>query len=237
MRRRLLANLHLMILLLALLGWGLLSVGPSPQWAAAGEPEAMLAWDHDRVEEGADSDTGVPHNLAQQLIARPMYTTATLLLEDLGGATTPLLTPYTTVPNTLENTFHFFTILKEGDTYYLWIAAGQRTGTMANVTSIEQRFESQDGLVWRNRSNTNLTWNNDAYKSVRGLRHVTKNGSIYEGWEQYFYEWSAGWGTALRHQHRWSELDGGQSTGAGGRFFCQCSQGGEYLPHVGRPEL
>jgi hypothetical protein len=96
MRWRLLANLHLMILLpLALLGWGLLSIGASPQWAAAGGPESMLAWDHDRVTGGADGDRGVPNyrtdSIVSQLIARPTYTTATLLLEDVGGSTSALL--------------------------------------------------------------------------------------------------------------------------------------------------
>jgi hypothetical protein len=53
--------------------------------------------------------------------------------------------------------------------------------------------------VWRNRTNTNLAWSNDPYKLVSGLREVTKNGSLYTGWEQYYYEWSQGWGLALRY--------------------------------------
>src|SRR5262245_47464233 len=50
--------------------------------------------------------------------------------------------------------FIFYSLLKEGDTYYLWSNSLQYNGP--NYQSKEQRLESQDGLVWHNRSDTNL---------------------------------------------------------------------------------
>jgi hypothetical protein len=59
--------------------------------------------------------------------------------------------------------------------------------------SIEQRFESQDGLVWRNRTNTNLALSDPFWMQLLGLRHVIKDGPLYEGWERYFYNVISGW--------------------------------------------
>jgi hypothetical protein len=163
----------------------------------------MLAWDHDRVEVGADSDTRVPNNwtesTAQQLIAHPIYSTATLLLEDVGGSTIILRSPYSTTTSTIEHALGPFDIVQEGDTYYLWLGSRNQTGSGCNVASIEQRFESQDGLMWRNRANTNLVWNSTNCRYIWGLREVVKNGSLYEGWEEYYYEWTSGWALSIRY--------------------------------------
>jgi hypothetical protein len=163
----------------------------------------MIAWDYNRVTGRAASDTRVSNywtdSIVSQLIARPMYTTSTLLLEDGGGSTSALLSAYTTNADTLENSLGAFYILKEGDTFHLWVSSRVRTGSLGNATSKEEWFESQDGLVWRNRTDTNLAWSGTPYKYLWGLRQVRKNGGVYEGWEQYSYEWSEGWGLAVRY--------------------------------------
>jgi hypothetical protein len=204
MKRKLVAKLYFIIVLpLIILGTGLFVIARSPDWAAGSEFEPVVAQDKAAVNEGEDSDAhgsnNQPRLITTQQITQPIYGSATILLEDLGGSTTILLSPYANITNTLENALGSFNILKEGDTYYLWLGSRVRTGTLSNVTSIEQRFESQDGLVWHDRTNTNLAWNGSPYKLVWGLRQVIKNGGLYEGWEEYYYEWSAGWGMAVRY--------------------------------------
>lgn len=117
----------------------------------------------------------------------PQYDTATLLMEDLGGGTTVELSP-------AHDSFGHFYILQEGDTYYLWVNSGIYPDYGA-----EQRLESQDGLVWHNRTDTNLTGPPGAYMRVEGLRTVIKDEGIYEAWEQYYYESSVGWAHAHRY--------------------------------------
>ena len=118
----------------------------------------------------------------------PQYDTATLLMEDLGGGTIVELSP-------INERFGNFCILQEEDTYYLWIN---------NIDyphyGIEQRLESQDGLIWYNRTDTNLSGLVGSYRRAEGLRTVIKNDEgIYEGWQQYYYESSIGWGHAHRY--------------------------------------
>ncbi|MBN1979630.1 MAG: hypothetical protein JW918_19720 [Anaerolineae bacterium] len=118
----------------------------------------------------------------------PQYDTATLLLEDLGGGTTVELTSALT-------TFGNFYILPEGDSYYLWL-----DNLDYPDYGIEQRLESQDGLVWHDRTDTNLSGFSGSYRRAEGLRTVIKNDEgIYEGWQQYYYESSIGWGHAHRY--------------------------------------
>jgi hypothetical protein len=130
--------------------------------------------------------------IANQQITKPMYSTATLLLEDQGGVITDLLPAY------INGSFGSFYILKEGDIYYLWLNSVYRNG--ATINSITQRFESQDGPVWRNRTNTNLAMYSTSWRWLGGPRHVIKDGPLYEAWEFYFYEWvSGGWAVAIRY--------------------------------------
>jgi hypothetical protein len=116
------------------------------------------------------------------------YGTATILMEDLGGGTTVELTSALT-------TFGNFYILPEGDTYYLWL-----DNLDYPDYGLEQRLESQDGLVWHDRTDTNLSGFSGSYRRAEGLRTVIKNDEdIYEGWQQYYYESSIGWGHAHRY--------------------------------------
>lgn len=118
----------------------------------------------------------------------PQYDTATLLMEDLGGETIVELASALT-------TFGNFYILPEGDTHYLWLDNLDYPNY-----GIEQRLESQDGLVWHNRTDTNLSGFSGSYRRAEGLRTVIKNDEdIYEGWQQYYYESSIGWGHAHRY--------------------------------------
>jgi uncharacterized repeat protein (TIGR01451 family) len=192
-----LARLHVIAVLpLALLGWALLSLASLAPPIAAGEPERVL------VQNNTGGQAPAPR-AQQQVTAQqagwPLYGPVTPLLEDVGGATTILLSPYSTTINTVENALGSFDIVREGDTYYLWLGSRLRTGTRDNVTSIEQRFESQDGLVWRHRTDTNLAWNSTNQKFIWGLPEVIKNGSLYEGWEEYYYEWTSGWALSIRY--------------------------------------
>lgn len=126
------------------------------------------------------------------------YSEAVPLLEQLGASTTELQSAYVGTPNALEKSLDEFSILKEGDTYYLWIASRLKTGPSSLINTIEQRLESKNGLVWCNRTNTNLA-RTDIYKYSLGPRTIIKNGGLYEGWDEYYYEWSVGWGYAVRY--------------------------------------
>jgi uncharacterized repeat protein (TIGR01451 family) len=134
----------------------------------------------------------------QQLAGFPAYGPVTVLQEDTGSSIIDLLPAYANITDNLENMFGVFFIHKEGDTYLLWLGSRVRTDSFGNVSSVDQRFESQDGLVWRNRTDTNLV-NTGPHKFVEGLRGVIKTGNTYEGWEQYYYEWTLGWGVAVRY--------------------------------------
>ncbi len=148
----------------------------------------------------AGSETRVPpsyadqdrehHSASNSVLLNQSYSTATLLLEDTGGRTVEL-------SSTLDHLGRF-SILVEGDTYYLWLNSEKREPLP--YMGVEHRFESQDRLVWRNRAETNLAIEGGgSYKFVMGIRKVIKDGVIYEGWEEYFYEWSMGWAFAVRY--------------------------------------
>ncbi len=122
----------------------------------------------------------------QQMSYPPTYGPATTLLEDVGGSIVDLLPAYASINDSFENGFGSFEIYKEGDIYYLWLNSRVRVETLCNVFSIEQRFESQDGLLWRNRTDTNLVRNTSSCRLVWGLREIIKNGNVYEGWEEYY---------------------------------------------------
>lgn len=120
-----------------------------------------------------DTATGFVTIDPQQLAGFPAYGQATLLQEDTGSAIVDLLPTYA------NGHFVAFYILQDGGTYYLWLNNIQTNGVA--YLSVEQRFESQDGLLWSNRTDTNLTQNSSAYRFLRGLRHVIKDGTTYEG--------------------------------------------------------
>ncbi|MGB0383675.1 MAG: FG-GAP-like repeat-containing protein [Ardenticatenaceae bacterium] len=119
------------------------------------------------------------------------YRTATVLLEDLGGSTAELAPAYT------EGAFKSFYIFKEENGYSLWV--NNFNYRHPYYDSKEQKLESQDGLLWSNRTDTNLVRDNARYRFLLGLRNVINNGNTYEGWEEYYYEWSSGWGFAVRY--------------------------------------
>lgn len=120
----------------------------------------------------------------------PVYDPAVVLLEDVGGDLVELASAF-------DSFLDFFTILMEGDTYYMWLNSNERS---VPRQGIEQRFESADGLIWSNRTDTNLVIDDpDPYKFLRGIREIVKSNGIYEGWEAYYYEHSQGWANAMRY--------------------------------------
>jgi hypothetical protein len=189
MKLKLLARLHTIIILaLLILGVSLLLLTRPSTLAASSEFQ------------GSISPCDEPIDFTEPISpAGQYYGEAILLLENQGASPIELLSAYAGTPNSYQNRFGTFKILKEGDIYYLWIGSILHlNGNIPNPSSVVQRFESRNGLVWCNRTNTNLT-NSGSYKLVWGLREVMKNGSTYEGWDEYYYEWSAGWGYALRY--------------------------------------
>lgn len=183
----------ILILTLVTLGVGLFLL-PQNTWAA----ERHSIADKNPLAFGNSDQAKSQQNLIPTLqITNSTYSSATVLLEDVGGLPTPLLSAYANTPNNLEVYLGSFDILKEGNTYYLWLNSRTQTGSLYNFTSNEQRFESNDGLTWRNRTNTNLT-RSGYYQWTSGMS-VAKTNNLYEAWEEYFYEWSWGWGISLRY--------------------------------------
>jgi hypothetical protein len=176
------------ILALMILGVSLLLLTRPPALAAGNELQGPISPCDEPI------DFTEPISPAGQY-----YSKAIPLLENQGATMIELLPAYAGTPNSWQNRFGTFKILKEGDNFYLWIGSVVHiNGNLSNPSSVEQRFESRNSLVWCNRTNTNLT-NSGSYKLVWGLREVIKNGSTYEGWDEYYYEWSAGWGRAIRY--------------------------------------
>jgi len=130
-----------------------------------------------------------PHAVSDGVVYPP-YLEATVLLEDVGGHTVELT-------SALE-TLGYFSIVKEGGTYYLWLNNCKSTQPRLGV---EQRLESQDGLVWHNRTDTDLMLSTpDSSKFLGGLHNVIKADDIYRGWELYYYEWADDmWTNAIRY--------------------------------------
>ena len=120
----------------------------------------------------------------------PVYLTSTVLLEDVGGAVVELAPAF-------GGYLQYFTIMQEGDMYYMWLNSNKRSLPRFGV---EQRFQSQDGLVWSDRTNTNLALpGGDDYEYVAGIRSIIKEAATYEAWESYYYEHSQGWAYAMRY--------------------------------------
>ena len=162
----------------------------------------VIAWTNINEDRTSDNSTIIRDGHKQALtvvnpqVILPQYKTADVLLEDLGGPPVELL------PANISSTNQFlhFAILEDGGTYYLWLNTSlhQDAVSQSNRPSVEQRFESQNGLIWRNRTDTNLV-RNEPFKYLMGLREVLKTGGLFEGWEHYYYESSSGWGVALRY--------------------------------------
>lgn len=140
----------------------------------------------------------IPKHISQR-DTLPVYGPVIDLQEENGGTVSDLPPAYVNVNNPIDLAFRSFTILKEGNTYYMWLGSKVTVGSNNNHTSIVQRFESQDGLTWYNRTDTNLTWINVYAKFGFGLHEVIKMDNSYQGWEQYYYELSSGWGDAIRY--------------------------------------
>ena len=88
-----------------------------------------------------------------------------------------------------------FYIRQENDKYYMWLNT-YKVGSGCPDT--DQLLESDDGLVWENRTDTNLEVTG-SYKRTYGIGEVITDGTTYHGWGVYYYEWSAGWGSAIRY--------------------------------------
>jgi hypothetical protein len=199
MRANLLAKLHFVTLFpLVLLGGTLFALTRPAETAADTQPGLAMLQSAVLMDTTApdpiDLD-GRPSLIPAQQITRttwPAYGPATILLEDQGGSLSELLPAYA------DGDFTTSYILKEGNSYYLWLGNVRHSGSAYD--SIEQRFESEDGLVWRNRTNTNLALSDPSWRFLFGLRHIIKDGPLYEGWEQYYYTVvSGGWAANVRY--------------------------------------
>lgn len=198
--RKLLPISIISLILVLILFW-LLVAGSAVNIYAAG-PSALPneGEDHsDQIKQTVKNNDNHDRAAIYQQANVPVYGPAVNLLEDVDGSTIELLSAYAGLSNLLENRFESFDIIKEGDTYYLWLGSLRREGSDANVYSIEQRFESQDGLVWSNRTDTNLSRHDTFFAYIHGLREVIKTGNSYEAWEQYYYEYSSGWSESIRY--------------------------------------
>ncbi|MCB9422430.1 MAG: VWA domain-containing protein [Ardenticatenaceae bacterium] len=110
-----------------------------------------------------------------------VYITSTMLLEDNGVSVQEI------VPLGSDSGWEFgrFFILEEDNGFYLWLNNRNVTGGARIAT--EQRLESQDGLVWTNRLDTNLIDSTYDYHVLHGIRQVIHDGDIYHGWESTYY--------------------------------------------------
>jgi Mg-chelatase subunit ChlD len=102
------------------------------------------------------------------------------------------------LPDQAYRVFEQFYILPEGDHFTLWL--NNRNATSGRRIAEEQRLESQDGLVWTNRTATNLRDATQDYHYLNGIRQVIKSGDVYEGWEGYYYNVVSGmWVRGIRY--------------------------------------
>jgi hypothetical protein len=191
MRANLLAKLHFVTLFpLVLLGGTLFALTQPAEMTADAQPGLAMFQSAVLMDTTASDPIdfdGRPSLIPAQQITQttwPAYGRVTVLLEDRGGSLSELSPAYA------GGGFASLYILEE-DSYYLWL--GTIRGSDPTFDSIDQRFESEDGLVWRNRTNTNLALSSTSWKRLGGLRVVIKDGPLYEGWERYFYSVISGW--------------------------------------------
>jgi hypothetical protein len=199
MRANLLAKLHFVALFPLVLLGGTLFAMTQPAEIAADAHSGPAAYQSAVIIDTKATDPINLNNQASLIPARqitrttwPAYGPVTVLLEDQGGSLSELLPAYA------NGGFSSLYILKEGNSCYLWLGSGFVSGSIYN--SIEQRFESEDGLVWHNRTNTNLALSNTSWRHLLGLRHIIKAGALYEGWEPYYYNVVSGaWAKNTRY--------------------------------------
>jgi hypothetical protein len=192
MRANLLTKLHFVILFpLVLLGSTLFAMtrpavaaDTSPGPAVFQSAAIMDAQAHNPINSNGRAGLMPARQITQT--TWPAYGPATVLLEDQAGFVSELSPAYA------NSGFSAFYILNEGNSYTLWLGSILNTNG-DDYDSIEQRFESQDGVVWRNRTNTNLALSSTYWSQLGGLRNVVKDGPLYEGWERYFYNVISGW--------------------------------------------
>ncbi len=148
-----------------------------------------------RAESSADALTGfVPKDttLSMTNANSVVYISSTLLLEDTGTSLIEI------TPQNQDWIFGQFYILEENGILYVWL--NNKIETPNARLAVEQRLESQDGLVWTNRLDTNLVDTTYDYHVLHGIRHVIHNDSVYEGWESYYYNVVSGmWVRGIRY--------------------------------------
>lgn len=106
----------------------------------------------------------------------PLYLTATILMEQLDNGNLVELTPVMT-----NWWFDHFYILPEEASYTLWL--NNKYQPAGSRVAVEQHLQSEDGLIWYNRTDTNLVDNVPDSNFLRGIRQVIKEGDLYHGWE------------------------------------------------------
>ncbi len=106
----------------------------------------------------------------------PLYLTATMLMEQLNNGNLVELTPVMT-----NWWFDHFYILPEEASYTLWL--NNKYQPAGSRVAVEQHLQSEDGLIWYNRTDTNLVDNVPDSNFLRGIRQVIKEGDLYHGWE------------------------------------------------------
>ncbi len=151
-------------------------------------PEALAG------ERGNESvNAPVAYHNANANNAQPIYLTSTALLEKLDNGNIVEMLP---APGT-DMVFDSFYIMPEDDKFTLWLNNKVWGG---QGVSVEQWMESQDGLVWENRVNTNLVDNVPNYHVFSGIRQVIKDGELYQGWHNYYYNVVSGmWVRGIRY--------------------------------------
>lgn len=118
------------------------------------------------------------------------YVTSSILLEDDGAGNIEEIS----VP--LER-MGKFSLVHDGEKFYLW--QNTHTNQRPRVDFIHM-LESEDGITWSNRQNTDLeVLNDNGFRYLRGLDTVIKNDDGFEGWGIYYYESTLGWAMAIRY--------------------------------------
>lgn len=123
------------------------------------------------------------------------YLTATVLLEELENGDLVELSPAQT-----DWWFDQFFILQEGITHTLWLNNRYPTPPDGNRVAVEQRLQSIDGLIWKNRIDTNLVDDAPDWHTLMGIRQVIKDDGTYHGWESVYYNSIDGmWALYIRY--------------------------------------
>ncbi len=162
---------------------------------------------------------------------------AVVLRENSGGELIELASAYP------HGYFQSFFILRQGDRYYLWLNSIYYNDSQRDAKT--QRFESTDGLLWSQRTDTNLVREHVSYEFVFGPRQIIFDDG-YEGWEEYYYTESFGWARGIRYITsgdglHWEVVNEPALIGAkypsvakvDGRYHLWASPDGDNNPNVG----